>query len=95
MTFGTAGWGCDEKTALDLIARFLDAGGNFIDTADIYADGRSEEICGKALAGLAACEVAITAEVAASLEEATAPSPEYPGSMIARVQRGLDPREKH
>jgi aryl-alcohol dehydrogenase-like predicted oxidoreductase len=50
MTFGTAGWGCDETTALDLIARFLDAGGNFIDTADIYADGRSEEICGKALA---------------------------------------------
>src|SRR5439155_26004538 len=42
MTFGTAGWGCDEKTALDLIARFLDAGGNFIDTADIYADGRAE-----------------------------------------------------
>ena len=51
MTFGTAGWGCDEKTALDLIARFLDAGGNFVDTADVYADGRSEEICGKALAG--------------------------------------------
>ena len=51
MTFGTAGWGCDEKAALDLVARFLDAGGNFIDTADIYADGRSEEICGKALDG--------------------------------------------
>jgi 1-deoxyxylulose-5-phosphate synthase len=51
MTFGTAGWGCDEKVALDLVARFVDAGGNFIDTADIYADGRSEEICGKALDG--------------------------------------------
>jgi aryl-alcohol dehydrogenase-like predicted oxidoreductase len=49
MTFGTKGWGCDEKTSLDLIHRFLDAGGNFIDTADLYADGRSEEICGKAL----------------------------------------------
>src|SRR5262249_45107303 len=51
MTFGTASWGCDEKTALDLIARFLDAGGNFVDTADNYADGRAEEIFGKGLAG--------------------------------------------
>ncbi|MBI2962542.1 MAG: aldo/keto reductase [Deltaproteobacteria bacterium] len=51
MTFGTAGWGCDEQTSLDLVDRFLEAGGNFVDTADIYADGRSEEICGKALAG--------------------------------------------
>jgi len=51
MTFGTQGWGCDEKTSLELVDRFLGAGGNFLDTADIYSDGRSEEICGKALAG--------------------------------------------
>jgi aryl-alcohol dehydrogenase-like predicted oxidoreductase len=49
MTFGTAGWGCDQASALQMIDRFLDAGGNFIDTADAYAEGRSEEICGKAL----------------------------------------------
>lgn len=49
MTFGTDGWGCDQATALQMIDRFLDVGGNFIDTADAYADGRSEEICGKAL----------------------------------------------
>ena len=51
MTFGMPGWGCDEKTSLDLIARYIAAGGNFVDTADIYSDGRSEEICGKAIAG--------------------------------------------
>jgi aryl-alcohol dehydrogenase-like predicted oxidoreductase len=51
MTFGTDGWGCDEKTSLALVDRFLEAGGNFIDTADIYSGGRSEEICGKALRG--------------------------------------------
>ena len=51
MTFGTKGWGCDEKTSLDLVARYFEAGGNFLDTADIYSDGRSEEICGKAIAG--------------------------------------------
>jgi aryl-alcohol dehydrogenase-like predicted oxidoreductase len=51
MTFGTEGWGCDERTALALIDDFFDAGGNFVDTADVYSDGRSEEICGKALDG--------------------------------------------
>jgi aryl-alcohol dehydrogenase-like predicted oxidoreductase len=49
MTFGTEGWGCDQATALQMIDRFLDAGGNFVDTADAYAEGRSEEICGKAM----------------------------------------------
>src|SRR5437899_11731364 len=32
-----------------MIHRFLDAGGNFIDTADVYAGGHSEESVGKAL----------------------------------------------
>ncbi len=34
-----------------MIHRFLDAGGNFIDTANVYAGGRSEEIVGQALNG--------------------------------------------
>src|SRR6266480_2549856 len=34
-----------------IISRFLDAGGNFLDTADIYASGRSEEIVGQAIKG--------------------------------------------
>lgn len=38
-------------TAQEMIDRFLDAGGNFIDTANVYADGRSEEIVGEALRG--------------------------------------------
>jgi aryl-alcohol dehydrogenase-like predicted oxidoreductase len=51
MTFGTPDWGCDERESLALIDAFLEAGGNFIDTADAYSGGVSEEICGKALAG--------------------------------------------
>ncbi len=39
----------DEATALRMIDRFIDAGGNFVDTADVYAGGRSEEIVGRAL----------------------------------------------
>jgi aryl-alcohol dehydrogenase-like predicted oxidoreductase len=34
-----------------IIDHYLDAGGNFVDTANVYADGRSEEILGKALKG--------------------------------------------
>src|SRR5262245_60452054 len=51
MTFGMPGWGCDEAESLALVDRFLDAGGNFLDTADTYAGSVSEEICGKALRG--------------------------------------------
>jgi aryl-alcohol dehydrogenase-like predicted oxidoreductase len=47
MTFGMPGWGCDEATSIQLIDRYLEAGGNFLDTADGY--GLSEEICGRAI----------------------------------------------
>lgn len=49
MTFGAPDWGCDEVTAKRLIDRYLDAGGNLIDTADGYPG--SEDICGRALEG--------------------------------------------
>ena len=41
--------GTDEKSAIQIIHKFLDAGGNHIDTANVYAGGRSEEIVGKAI----------------------------------------------
>ncbi|MDD5656325.1 MAG: aldo/keto reductase [Elusimicrobia bacterium] len=50
MTFGTDwGWGCDESAARQIFDRYLDAGGNFIDTADMYTNGRSEEMIGRFL----------------------------------------------
>ena len=49
MTFGQSGWGCDEDTAVSIVHRFFDAGGDFIDTADSY--GVSEEIVGRAVRG--------------------------------------------
>ena len=51
MTFGNEQWGCDEATSRRIVDRFLDAGGNFIDTADVYSAGVSEEITGRAIAG--------------------------------------------
>src|SRR4051795_5746014 len=50
MMFGA--WGNpDHDESIAIIHRALDAGINFIDTADVYARGESEEIVGKALAG--------------------------------------------
>src|SRR3954453_3075103 len=50
MMFGD--WGNkDHDDSIRIIHRALDAGINFVDTADIYASGESEEIVGKALAG--------------------------------------------
>ena len=50
MMFG--GWGNpDHDDCIRIIHRALDAGINFIDTADVYTRGESEEIVGKALAG--------------------------------------------
>jgi len=51
MTFGNPDWGCDEPTSVKMVDRFLEVGGNFIDTADIYSNGVSEEITGRALRG--------------------------------------------
>jgi len=46
------GWGNpDHDDSIRIIHRALDAGINFIDTADVYSRGESEEIVGKALAG--------------------------------------------
>jgi aryl-alcohol dehydrogenase-like predicted oxidoreductase len=41
----------DLETTRDIIAAAIDAGVNFIDTADIYQEGRSEEYIGKSLTG--------------------------------------------
>jgi aryl-alcohol dehydrogenase-like predicted oxidoreductase len=48
MTFGGA---TDAATAERIVARAREVGVNFIDTADQYNDGRSEEVTGRAIAG--------------------------------------------
>ena len=46
MTFGTPRWGLDEAGSRAVFDRYVDLGGNFVDTADVYAGGRSEEMIG-------------------------------------------------
>ena len=46
MTFGTPRWGAPDEVSESIFHTYVDAGGNFIDTADVYAKGRSEELIG-------------------------------------------------
>ncbi len=46
MTFGRE---TDERTAAKILDRFIEVGGNFLDTANVYAAGASEEILGRIL----------------------------------------------
>jgi aryl-alcohol dehydrogenase-like predicted oxidoreductase len=48
MTFGDdRGWGSSPSEATAILASFLDRGGNFIDTANLYTYGHSEKIIGE------------------------------------------------
>lgn len=48
MTFGTDwGWGADKEAARGLFDAYVDAGGNVIDTADLYTNGNSEAWVGE------------------------------------------------
>jgi aryl-alcohol dehydrogenase-like predicted oxidoreductase len=62
LTVSTLGLGCmgmsefydprlmDDAESIRVIHRYLDAGGNFLDTADVYGQGRNETLVGKAIA---------------------------------------------
>lgn len=50
--FGTGwGYGAEAVESRRILDAYADAGGNFIDTADVYQGGQSEEILGEALVG--------------------------------------------
>jgi aryl-alcohol dehydrogenase-like predicted oxidoreductase len=71
MTFGSGEgmWsqiaGLDQQSSDRIVARALDAGVNFLDTADIYSDGRSEEVTGRAMknSGRARTDVVLATKV--------------------------------
>lgn len=61
MTFGTARWGSGDISSRDVFNAYLDAGGNFIDTADVYSGGRCEEMLGEFIAARGAREAVVLA----------------------------------
>jgi aryl-alcohol dehydrogenase-like predicted oxidoreductase len=68
MMFGE--WGNqDHEDSIRIIHRALDAGINFVDTADVYSAGESEEIVGKALTGGRRDHVVLATKVHGSMGE--------------------------
>jgi aryl-alcohol dehydrogenase-like predicted oxidoreductase len=68
MMFGD--WGTkDHGESIRIIHRALDAGINFIDTADVYSQGESEVIVGKALAGGKRDDVVLATKVWGAMGE--------------------------
>ncbi len=52
MSFGQQwGFGADEATSHRVLDRYAEAGGNFLDTANKYHGGETEEIVGRWLTG--------------------------------------------
>jgi len=50
MTFGNDRWGSDDAEAKRIFDRYLEQGGNFLDVADVYEEGKSEEVLGRFIA---------------------------------------------
>ena len=68
---GTMTWGrdTDETDAADQLKAFLDAGGTFLDTADVYTDGESESMVGRLVEGMRGEIVIATKAVSVRREE--------------------------
>jgi aryl-alcohol dehydrogenase-like predicted oxidoreductase len=75
----------DEATAIKIINRAVDLGINFIDTADVYTEGRSEEIVGKAVKGMRDNIV-----LATKVRGRTSPDPNGEGLSRKHIIRNLE-----
>jgi aryl-alcohol dehydrogenase-like predicted oxidoreductase len=85
MTFG---WGADETAARALFDRYREVGGNFIDTADLYADGESEAWLGRFVAEAGARdEVVISTKFSFN---ARAGNPNAGGNGRKNIRRALE-----
>jgi aryl-alcohol dehydrogenase-like predicted oxidoreductase len=87
VSFGTMTFGAqtDEAAARGMIARCLDAGINFFDTANIYNKGLAETILGKALHGHRQ-DVVVATKVCGKMGEA----PDESGLSRAAIHKALD-----
>ena len=93
-TFGGSGeffgaWGdTDVEQARAMVDLCLEAGINLFDTADVYSDGRSEEVLGQALAGRRD-QVLISTKAALPMGEAPTDAGTSRSRLIAAVERAL------
>lgn len=82
MTFGKE---VNEADSINMIHRFLDEGGNFIDTADVYVGGESEKIVGKAIK-----ERRSEVVLATKVRMRVGPQPNDFGYSRRRIMEGVD-----
>ncbi len=82
MTFGKE---VNESDSIEMIHRFLDQGGNFIDTADVYVGGESEKIVGKAIK-----ERRSEVVLATKVRMRVGPHPNDFGYSRRRIMEGID-----
>src|SRR5436190_16368926 len=91
MTYGTSKWRpwvLDEAAGRPFFRRAWDAGINFFDTADMYSDGVSEEVLGRALK-----EMTIPREqvvVATKIYHPMGPTPNEGGLSRKHILHGID-----
>ncbi|MDO3412515.1 aldo/keto reductase [Saccharibacillus sp. CPCC 101409] len=88
MTYGD--WDMDEKSSLAILDRILDAGITFLDTADTYGKGTSEEIIGKAVKHKREQVV-----LATKFKVRTAEGPNGEGASRHRIMRQVEASLKH
>ena len=82
MTFGNE---IKEADSINMVHRFLDHGGNFIDTADVYVGGESEKIVGKAIQ-----ERRFEVVLATKVRMRVGPHPNDFGYSRRRIMEGID-----
>jgi aryl-alcohol dehydrogenase (NADP+) len=95
MSFGAPGrgnhqWTLDEDASRAIIRQALDAGINFFDTANVYSDGSSEEIVGRALRDFAARDDVV---IATKVHGRMRPGPNGAGlsrrAILSEIDRSL------
>ncbi len=91
MTYGARKWRewvLDEAESLPLIKRALDGGINFFDTADMYSDGASEEVTGRALRHFGVRRDSVV--VATKVFNPTGPDPNQRGLSRKHIMHAID-----
>ncbi|MFC6725564.1 aldo/keto reductase, partial [Halobium palmae] len=92
MNFGSgAEWMMNDREAgVDLIREALDAGVNFLDTANIYSQGESEEIVGEAIEGYDRDELVVATKVYGDVGEGPNKSGLSRKHVLDQVEASLD-----
>jgi aryl-alcohol dehydrogenase-like predicted oxidoreductase len=84
---GTHSWTLDEEASRPILRRAIEAGINFFDTANVYSDGSSEEILGRALKAFARRDEIV---IATKVSGQTSPGPNGGGLSRKAVLSEID-----